>query len=806
MLRRKGAAPRESTAPIDLRDEVSEATSASDVAGRVLTRAIAPGEGSAADPRSEEISWVAWRVAGAAIVDSEAQLEYAASLLTRAAEALWLPGRVVLITDLCWDPVLAALEINLLVGVLGGRHCTHADVDAIVRHFDAVLADQISPFAVKPADPGAVLDAQPDAFEHTALIRQRVLDVDLPVGSATSHVGVLTRFNPVLNSSARVARALVCRSAPTRFRATVMPTELGPDERQAIDRQLRDIARARLLLPEHPEYALTLERADATLQDLKVSFASPLLVAEIALASPEPLPETFIRVVGTAITSEVDVLRRGGFTTVAGQRLMLGGFEVELDAAHHREALAVGLPLFGGVRLRSIRDVVSLTECPVNLPVPVGSEIRGLPTTHVKARARTDVLAPTGESGELLLGHDPDGSAISVPFAHRTTHMLVTGVTGSGKTTLLDGAVHGDIAAGRPFLIVDFHGTWYERVRAACTDAGIEPVCFDIHDPQTARLAPIPAYDDSDPSSLEKVRTAARVLCDAFTSHLPNPEWTGPMFHQRSMALLELQAMYQTELLTVLGWLSDPHVLREAIEHMDLSKVAQGVLRSMSSQTSGDGAAGIEWIQSKWSTLAGGPARRLLARPGHGIDIADELFRGRPVLINLAGLSTADSSVMGHVMLQLILDGILARTPEPGQEIAAYIDEAHRVEPHNLARAWAEGRKFGLALTVATQSPLQFPTSVADLALSSGTVVAFRQAPAAAQLLAPLSGVPTAELIAQPNLHAVVKTTLGDACTLIATPYRVVGELPPFGPVPDLPFAELTPEEAFDAIDFGDGD
>ena len=148
----------------------------------------------------------------------------------------------------------------------------------------------------------------------------------------------------MLNSIEKVARALVTRTAPTRFRSTILPTELGPDERAELDADIRLVASARNHIADFPELRHTLERAETTLHDLKASFSSPLLCAEVALVSSEPLPEMFCRAVGSAHTSESDVLRGNGHTTVAGQNLLLGGFEIHPGPGDHAAALRQGLP------------------------------------------------------------------------------------------------------------------------------------------------------------------------------------------------------------------------------------------------------------------------------------------------------------------------------------------------------------------------------------------------------------------------------------------------------------------------------
>jgi hypothetical protein len=746
---------------------------------RMLTRDVEVASGSALDPRVEQVTWVAWRLLGSQTLSGDSpNFAAAATLLARTAEALWLPGRLAALSDLDWDPASGVLAIRFAVGVFGSRGSTETEAEHVAAHLDSVLTQPWLPFSVGPEDPATVLTLDDAEVAHTVLLRQRMLDVEIRGGSsADGSVDVLMRFNPVVNSVERVARALVTRTVRTRFRSTILPTELGPDERSELDTDIRMIADCRRYTADFPELRYTLERAEITLQDLKASFSTPLLCAEVALFSSEPLPELFCRAVGSAHTSESDVIRRSGHTTVAGQHLLLGGFEVSAGPQGHVGALRQGLPVFGGTARRTLRDVLSLTECPLAWPVPAANPIPGLPVSALKGRGRPALLEALDEAS---LGLDPRGLPVAVPWQRRTLHTFISGLTGTGKTTQLDALVRGDIELGRPFFLIDSHGPWYDRSRAMCEQAGLEPMLFDTADGRTATIAPAPATssieDDDEVANRDEVLAAARRFCDAFTSHLPNAEWAGPVWHQRAIAILELAAAHQVTLGVVLAWISDPAQLLIARKHPHLSSVTRATLASLALQTSGEGRAGVEWTTSKWTALATGPARALLAAPGTGDDPGAALLAGRPVLINLSGMTPADSAVMGHVLLSGILDTVLDAGTDPRRQIAGYVDEAHRIAPHNLERAWTEARKFGLALTVASQTHNQFPGTAADLALGAGTLIAFRQAPHAAAQLTPLLGVPVSELASMPDLHAVVRTAGAPACTITVSPYPVVGE------------------------------
>src|SRR4051794_26202768 len=243
----------------------------------LTTRPMTPTPRSAIDPRSSEVTWVAWRLRGAQTVADAGVVAAGAAVLARAAEALWLPGRLAAFTDLAFAPEPARLDVHLAIGVLGPRGTTISEAEHVAALLDARLSRSYLPFSAVPADAVPLLDLPVECTRHSALLRQKVVSIT----AGDVDVTVLARFNPVLNSAEDIARTLATRRAPTRFRATVLATEFGLDDRVELDEQLRRTVDARRDVDANAVHQLTLERVEATLADLKESFASPLLVAEL---------------------------------------------------------------------------------------------------------------------------------------------------------------------------------------------------------------------------------------------------------------------------------------------------------------------------------------------------------------------------------------------------------------------------------------------------------------------------------------------------------------------------------------------
>jgi hypothetical protein len=268
-----------------------------------------------------------------------------------------------------------------------------------------------------------VLDVPADEVAHSALIRQRTVPIE--ASEARDDVEVLSRFNPVVAPWSAVASALFTRSAATRVRATVMPTEVAVTDRLGIDAEL---AKARTLLEasrDRVDVRNSAERAIETLVDLGASLSSPALCVEIAVASSEPLEELFVRHLGSCFTSETGVVRQRGQTVVAGQRVFLGGFDIERQPRGLGDALRLGLPLRGGVGARGLVDLITLTECPLGWPVPAGGPVPTIGTDLLRR-----LPAPRALREGIAVGSDAGGEQVCLPTTALARHAFVCGRPG----------------------------------------------------------------------------------------------------------------------------------------------------------------------------------------------------------------------------------------------------------------------------------------------------------------------------------------------------------------------------------------
>lgn len=722
-----------------------------------------PPAGSALDPLVEEITWAAWRLASADPTQiTDATLPICTGGFDRLVERAWQPGRTVIITELQTSPNQTTHEIEvearLAVAAMGPADTTAAEVEGLRVEVESCLGTSSLARALttEPIDPARVvpsLGGDLRLIGDVALIRQHLANVD----AGQRSVEVLSRFHPLLDPWTPLLQRLVRFPEPILVRATLLATERSPMDRLELDDSVRALHAAQAI-ESCPEDRATRDRALATLVDLKASFASSLFVSEVAVASENRLPEALLRVIASCFTSGFDVHRGGGQTFVASNAHLLGGYEIDRSSPRAAEALAHGLPLYGGLAPRGLRDLVTLAESPIGWPIPIPPEpLPGIPAKPTITTGDVpEVLSSDCSRTTTLLtaaGHEPP---VALPVDLRTRHTLVTGTWGSGKSTLLGRLALDDLRNGRGFVYIDPHGTSADWLLGHAEHHEVQVVTIDADDADSDRIEPVARLRPEGTNRADVEQTIAQ-FAGAIASSLPDPLWCGPRWEAVIRAALEVQSVHGCDLQELVTWINDGRALRKRLDHPKVSRLAQATLANLCHSGPGSDAADVRgWASSKLHVLVSGPARRILAAPGKGYSVASAVESGTPIIANLSGLASSEAALVGHLLLTSVRDAAIARGAGAPALYSCYVDEVHRFPAHGLSRIIVEGRKFGVGLVCAAQSLSQLHDDLADLALGAGTHVAFRCTPDSARALADLIGQSPHDLVALRDLQAVV--------------------------------------------------
>ncbi len=754
----------------------------------IRTRDFAAPKISALDPLVAEASWVAWQVKAADPDRFSEGLQLAnASAFDYLSEVAWRPGRASLITEVEYSLVdgRGVISIRLALGAFGPAGETVGELQGLVGLTEGMLGAH-GARQVTVVEPGLVVPwvdgtSHPGFFgAHCVHVNQRMWTL----GDAHTLIEVPSRFRPTREPWAAVIKLLDHVGLPLRVRATMLATTLSPSDRSSLRESLDAVRTLRERNLESMDVVRDADRAQATLLDIHSSFATPLFATEIAVTSSDHVPETLLRAISGYFTSEIDVMRQPGQVNVASSQVVLGGTTFDREPHDWEVAHLVGLPLHGGFSERGLEHLASLYESPVGLPLAVGGPLGSLSTHVPSIRPVPEELRPSTTRPGVVVGTTAGGEAVAVPLDLRTRHTLVTGTWGAGKSTYLKVLALDDLRAGRSFVFVDPHGTAASELIGHARCLGRDPVVIDALDGATARISLLPRLTNSPRRRLE-CQVAIRRVTEGIVSSLLDQEWAGPIFMMAFNAALEVVAAHGAELADGIRWLGNPEELRGRLGHPLVSSEARSVLLNLVS--SSDRAQELRlWVSSKGHSLVHGMARRILAPAGSGTDVARAVFSGQPVIVSLAGLSTTEAAMVGHLIVESVMDaGFTRPVPDREEIISLYVDEAHRFPPRGLARVVAESRKFGLALVASTQACSQLSRELADLVLGSGTTVAFRSTPDTAARLAAQMGVAAEELIRLPDLHCMFASQGMPATELLVSP--IEAPLVAYEPSPPKP-------------------
>ena len=318
----------------------------------------------------------------------------------------------------------------------------------------------------------------------------------------------------------------------------------------------------------------------------------------------------------------------------------------------------------------------------------------------------------------------------------RLRHMLILGQTGTGKTTLIETMARSDINRGAGIVVIDPHGDLILRLLNSVPRHRINDVVyFDPTDNKYA-FSFNPFAEGKDRSRI----TSAMIT----TFQKTWPDFWGPrsehILRMSLMALLEFPGM---SLLSLVRFLSDKQWRERLATKLKDEVVRKFWLYEFAGQPERLVAESVAPLQNKIGALVGNPVlRRIFSQSRSRLHLEKVLSEGKILLVNLSrGQIGNDACVLlGSMLLSLFESAVLARAEQ--REVNRtpfylYVDEFSLFASSGFVALLAEGRKYGLGITLAQQSLTSLPFSLqADILTNSGTLVFFRLGAQDAKLLA----------------------------------------------------------------------
>lgn len=659
------------------------------------------GARAAIDPRASHVAWCAFRVTAArpAVIASAADLGQALRGMADVLLHSYEPGRTAAFTriETRHDKVgRVQLELTLAVGVLGDAQEAADDAEQVAATAVAALRRHPAPFSYDRLDPAILLGSSP---KYCAAIGQRLLSLS----DENEEACAVSRWDhPQLETWAELAELFLHHPAPLLMQASFAATELFAAETMELEENSRiaEQIRLRAIEESNPVMARRAARMVETIADLAESYSGPLWAGGVYVASPQPLPRPLLRSIANAISSELDVVHVGqAAPIVAARARLVGGYEIDYASTEGASAFRLGLPPVV-LRTRNLTELFSATEAGLAFRFMLGK----VPTLPLEGAPPITPPADLPDDG-VKIGRDSRGNPVFLGEA--TAHVWLQGATGAGKSTAAVAAIRSCLEARTPFVLLDPHGTTARAARQAALAAGVELGLFDPGEAQTLSLDLLGGVHIATASDDEIMKVVGRAVVDAASSHIPE-SWTGVRWQQLARAAGEIAitapAEYGLRYEDVGRLMIDESFLADVLEdHPRADSHAALVLRQLTREY--DKAGTGLWASVKFDSIARSAIARALFAPfGRGASIRQLIERGIPIVADLSDGSRMETRLAGHIFLTSVLDYVMARPAAERHPLYVFVDEAAIFPAVALARALAEGRKFGLRLFVANQS------------------------------------------------------------------------------------------------------
>lgn len=492
----------------------------------------------------------------------------------------------------------------------------------------------------------------------------------------------------------------------------------------------------------------------------------PLPVSRTTSNRPQPKAEgeevvrTVLRL-GAAASSPkraaelVARMRRAATSaTTPGARLLPRLLPAPVVADRIRRAAT---PITPAPDLLSVPELVGLLGWPIDGPLIAGLTLGGSPQLPA-----SPLVPRTGRVlGRALVPDRP----VAQPVTAASEHMLITGPTGSGKSVLSVRLALDDIAAGRGTTVIDPKGSTVRAILQRMPEEAIDRVVL-VDPTDEERPVPLPLLS-AEAGGIPELAADNLVGLLRHRYRDLGPRSTDIL----SASLYALSRVPGSTLMDLLRLWSEP-LYRASVA----ARVAgDPVLSGFFAWFEGLGVAERNFIlaapMNKVRPLLQRPVvRNVIAAPRATFTMNQALREGLIVLVSLPEgvLGSEATSLMGQVLLSRLWAATQARRGRKTYLVT--VDEAPRFIDMNvdLGDVLARSREYGVGYTLLTQSVMQLPQGLREIALNSArTKVAFGTSATDARRLAPEfgPGVSADHLSELSAFHAIGTVSLGGSAS-----------------------------------------
>jgi hypothetical protein len=356
---------------------------------------------------------------------------------------------------------------------------------------------------------------------------------------------------------------------------------------------------------------------------------------------------------------------------------------------------------------------------------------------------------------------------IKIPSAQRAKHTYIFGRTGTGKTTLMTRAIYDDILSHRGVAVLDPHVDMFHDLLETIPDYMHDRIV--VFDP-TERDWPVglnlldPGINFSD--DIEKRDRITSAVIGVF-ERLAGDFWGPRMENTLRYVTLTAMTLPEPSLYTIQRLLTERAYQEEVAPTLTDPVFRQFWQNEM--EMTGD----MQLVKSVAPLTARlgqfintGMGRRILLQPRSTFSVSDIMDEGKILLVNLSKgeLGEDMSGFFGTIITSLIWMAALARADVAGPDrrpFSVYVDEFQNFAVSNFSDIVSEGRKYGIALTLAHQSVAQITDSkvLKVIAGNVGTIISFAGSPDDEAFLQPFMApvVGPGDIVNLPPHHFFIK-------------------------------------------------
>jgi hypothetical protein len=324
----------------------------------------------------------------------------------------------------------------------------------------------------------------------------------------------------------------------------------------------------------------------------------------------------------------------------------------------------------------------------------------------------------TPSPGALLIGTTANPGRkfpVYLPQGERPYHHFTIGGTGAGKSTFLQNLILQDIAAGRGVAVIDPHGELIQQKIVPFLSERYE----DVYLLECSKVDyPVPINPLRVPEGVDYAVVRQNIL-NAFESIYPSAQFAG-VEHTLKTVLNALLCDPDAILLDVARIFTDATFRGQLIElvknHPHRTAQTLQDLVSYGTTQKGELERQAKPIINRISALTASSTLELITCHPNTLNFIDLMRQNSVILIDLSGAEIGEEAgALAAVLLSSFFTASLALGPiqegEPPRYYL-YIDEAQRVMNKTLFAMLSEVRKFGLSLTLATQTLNQVPKNL----------------------------------------------------------------------------------------------